>query len=92
MGSAPAAADEKKAFEARIARPRQADASPIVKPEPFASFPCGMSGPGLGVERIGQHCRIGLLKAALADEPQTVIGFHSENIGLAAIFQHAAQA
>jgi hypothetical protein len=33
-----------------------------------------------------------LLKAALADEPQTVIGFHSQNIGLAAIFQHAAQA
>jgi len=29
-GSAPAAANEKKAFEARIARPRQADAGPIV--------------------------------------------------------------
>ena len=33
-----------------------------------------------------------MLKAALPDEPQTVIGFHSQNIGLAAIFQHAAQA
>ena len=64
--SAPAATDEKKALEARIARPRQTDAGPIVKPQPFAPFSCGMAGPGFCIERIGQCCRIGLDKTVLA--------------------------
>ena len=87
-GSAPAAADEKKAFEARIARPRQADAGPIVKPEPLAPLSCGMTGPGFGLKRIAKRCRIGLHKTVLADEPQAMVGSYGQNIGLAAPFQH----
>lgn len=88
-GSTPAAADEKKAFEAGIARPGQTDAGPIVKPEPLASFSCGMTGPGFCLERIGQRCRIGLHKTVLVDEPQAVVGPHGQNIGLTAPFEHA---
>jgi len=51
-----------------------------------------MRGPGFCLERIGQGGRIGFNKTILADEPQTVIGSDSQNIGLAAIFEHAAQA
>jgi len=51
-----------------------------------------MRGPGFCLERIGQGGRIGFNKTILADEPQAMVGSDSQNIGLAAPFEQAAQA
>ena len=64
--SAPVASDQDKALEAAVACPGQADLRPVVESQSLGAFASSVSGPGFGIKRVGQHRRIGLLKAALA--------------------------